>query len=240
MSDARIVIDADADKVVVESGKAKRAIRGVSDEATRAARSAGLYTDASGRWREANGRFVSSARQAELGLQGVEKQTRRAASAGGVFEAAGKRQKRTLEELGRAGRTASIGLGALVAGGLTHLIKTGADFEAEMSRVKAVTNATGSEFKDLTGLAQRMGAQTKFSSKQAASAMYELASAGFSVAEIKKALPGTLSLAAASNIELADAAEISSNALRGFGLDASKSGTSPTFSRRRSTTRRSR
>jgi TP901 family phage tail tape measure protein len=63
-----------------------------------------------------------------------------------------------------------------------------------------------------------MGADTKFSAGEAAAAMYELSSAGFSVRETSKALPGTLSLAAASNIDLASASEIAANALNGFGL----------------------
>lgn len=136
--------------------------------------------------------------------------------------AAGRRQTQTLHEMGRAARRATLVLGGLGVAMGTHLVKNGVEFEKEMSRVRAVLSATGGEMEQLNKLAMKMGADTKFSAGEAAKAMYELGSAGFSVQEMSGAMKGTLALAAASSIELADAAEISSNALRGFGLQSSQ------------------
>jgi TP901 family phage tail tape measure protein len=125
--------------------------------------------------------------------------------------------------VGSAIRHLSVGAFAGAGFGLMSLVKAGAEYEKEMARVKAVTGATGTQFKGLGDLAKQLGKDTKFSAGEAAQAMYELGSAGFKANEMSAVLPGTLALAAASSVTLADAAEISSNALRGFGLEGSKS-----------------
>ncbi len=149
----------------------------------------------------------------------VSSQSRSAAA----FTAALDKQQESLRGLRTWAGRAAIGVGGGLTLAVAHAIRTGMDFESQMARVQAVMGATGDEMDRLRQLALKLGADTKFSAGEAAEAMYELASAGFSVAETSDALPGVLSLAAASNVDLADAAEISSNALRGFGLDASES-----------------
>jgi TP901 family phage tail tape measure protein len=125
--------------------------------------------------------------------------------------------------VGSAIRHLSVGAFAGAGFGLMSLVRAGAAYEKEMARVKAVTGATGTQFKGLGDLAKQLGKDTKFSAGEAAQAMYELGSAGFKANEMAAVLPGTLSLAAASSVDLKDAAEISSNALRGFSLAGSKS-----------------
>lgn len=107
-----------------------------------------------------------------------------------------------------------IGLGAAA-------VNTGNDFEAQMSRVKAIAGATGDEFEQLRDLALQLGADTSFSASQAAEGMENLASAGFTSSEIIAAMPGLLDLAASSGADLGTATEIAASAIRGFGLDAS-------------------
>lgn len=115
--------------------------------------------------------------------------------------------------------------GAVAAGfGVMKLARAAVDYEKQMSRVKAVTGASSKEMAGLNALAKKMGAETKFSAGDAADAMYELASAGFKTNEMGKTLRGTLAVAAASNIDLASASEITANALRGFGLGSDKAG----------------
>ena len=113
--------------------------------------------------------------------------------------------------------TPILGLGVAAA-------KTSIDFEAEMSKVKAISGAVGDDFTLLNKQAIQLGADTVFSASEAAEGMENLASAGFNVNEIYSAMPGMLSLAASGDIEIADAADIASSALRGFGLEASQSG----------------
>lgn len=140
-----------------------------------------------------------------------------------AFNAALDKQRESLRGVTTFAKHASFAIGTGLALAIGHAIKVGMDFESQMARVQAVTGATAKEMDALRQLAIRLGADTKFSAGEAAEAMYELASAGFNVKETSKALPGTLALAAASSIDLATAAEISSNALRGFGLETKES-----------------
>src|SRR5690606_36689911 len=98
-------------------------------------------------------------------------------------------------------------------------IKTAGDFEASMNRVKAVTDATGKDFDALVEQAKLLGKTTQFSASEAADAMGFLAMAGFKVDEIMTALPGVLNLAAASQLDLAVAADIASYILSVYGLE---------------------
>lgn len=100
-------------------------------------------------------------------------------------------------------------------------IKAGSDFESQMSRVQAISGATGSEFNKLKEQAIQLGADTAFSSSQAAEGMENLAAAGFTTSEIMDAMPGLLDLAAASGEDLATSSDIAASTLRGFGLEAS-------------------
>lgn len=110
-----------------------------------------------------------------------------------------------------------VGVGAAV-------MKVGSDFEAQMSRVQAISGATGDELKALTDQAIDLGATTAFSAGEAAEGMENLASAGFNTQEIMSAMPGLLDLAASSGAELGTASEIAASAIRGFGLAASDAG----------------
>ena len=113
-----------------------------------------------------------------------------------------------------AGAAASLGgLGAAA-------IKVGSQFEAAMSRVKAISGATEDEFKNLNELAKQLGADTAFSASEAAAGMENLASAGFSATEIMSAMPGMLDLAAVSGGDVAAAADVAASALNAFGLEA--------------------
>ena len=75
------------------------------------------------------------------------------------------------------------------------IIGTGADYESVMARVKAVSGATADEFRRMGELAIKMGAETEFSTSQAAEAMQYLAMAGLKVDEVMGALPGAMELA---------------------------------------------
>lgn len=116
-----------------------------------------------------------------------------------------------------AGAAAIAGLGAVS-------VKIGMEFEAQMSRVQAISGATGEELKSLNDLALQLGADTAFSAKEAADGMENLASAGFSVNEITKAMPGLLDLAAVSGGDVAAASETAASAIRAFGLEAEDAG----------------
>ncbi|MGY0372472.1 phage tail tape measure protein [Clostridium sp. JNZ J1-5] len=100
--------------------------------------------------------------------------------------------------------------------------KASMDFEEQMSKVKAISGATGEDFNKLREQAIKLGADTSFSASEAANGMENLASAGFKTNEIMSAMPGMLSLAAAGGVDIATASDIAGSSLRGFGLEASK------------------
>lgn len=120
----------------------------------------------------------------------------------------------------QTGRTLTIGLTAplTLIGGLA--LKMSADFESGMNRVRAVTGATGKTFERLEDVAKNLGATTRFSATEAADAMGFLGQAGFDANKIMTALPATLNLAAAGALELGQSADLVTDVLAGFGLEA--------------------
>jgi hypothetical protein len=98
------------------------------------------------------------------------------------------------------------------------------NFEAEMSKVQAVSGATAEEFKALSDNAKELGASTMFSAREVASLQTEFAKLGFTATEITKVTESTLALAQASGSDLARSAEVAGSTLRAFGLDASETG----------------
>lgn len=122
---------------------------------------------------------------------------------------------------------ASIGRGALLAGGAMAAgfglaVKASMDFDKEMSQLQAASGATGDAMKDLRQAAIDTGRDTVFSASQAAEAETALAKAGVSAADILGgALTGTVNLAAAGQIDLAEAAETAASAMTQFGLAGS-------------------
>lgn len=127
-------------------------------------------------------------------------------------------------KLDSIGNMLTIGVTTPLIGVGTAAIMAGNDFEAQMSRVKAISGATASEFEDLEQQAIELGKATSFSATESAEAMENLASAGFSVSEITAAMPGMLDLAASSGEDLASSADIASSTLRAFGLEAGEAG----------------
>ena len=73
---------------------------------------------------------------------------------------------------------------AAVTGLGTAAVKTAADFDSEMSKVSAISGATGDDFDQLRAKAREMGAKTKFSASEAASAMEYMAMAGWKTGDI--------------------------------------------------------
>ena len=124
----------------------------------------------------------------------------------------------------KATTVAITGTATALGGVAAAAVKVGSDFEAQMSRVQAISGATGKEFEQLRQQAIQLGSDTAFSASEAAQGMENLAAAGFTTNEIMNAMPGMLNLAAASGEDLAGSADIAASALRGFGLEASEAG----------------
>ena len=103
-------------------------------------------------------------------------------------------------------------------------VKTAADFDTSMSKVAAVSGATGDDLDALRDKAREMGAKTKFSASEAADAMNYMAMAGWKTGDMLEGIEGIMNLAAASGEDLATTSDIVTDALTAFGLSAQDSG----------------
>ena len=105
---------------------------------------------------------------------------------------------------------------------LAYPLKAAMDFEQGIAEVGAITRANDADMVRLTENAREMGRTTKFSATQAAQGQKFLAMAGFKTDQIIDSMPGMLDLAAAANMDLGRTADITSNILTGFGMDATQ------------------
>ena len=125
---------------------------------------------------------------------------------------------KAFRDVGKSMAIAGVAMGAALGG----VVKIAGDFEKSMSRVKALSGANVTEFKSLSQAARDLGKSTVFSAAEAAEGMSYLAMAGYNTSEIIAAMPGLLDGAAAGQLELGRTADITSNILSGFGIEASE------------------
>lgn len=123
-----------------------------------------------------------------------------------------------------AGKTLTTSVTVPIVGAGTAVVKLSADFESAMSKVSAISGATGSDLEKLNTKAQEMGASTKFSATEAAEAFTYMAMAGWKTEDMLAGIEGIMSLAAADGLDLATTSDIVTDALTAFGLSAADSG----------------
>ena len=102
-------------------------------------------------------------------------------------------------------------------------INTGMEFDAQMSRVGAISGATSEEVEMLRQAAIQMGADSVFGASDAAKAMEYMGMAGWNAQQMIDGLPGIMNLAAASGEDLGTVSDIVTDALTAFGLSAKDS-----------------
>ena len=136
---------------------------------------------------------------------------------GGKFEEVGGKITSVGSTLTKTVTAPIVGLG-------TAAVKTAADFDEGMSKVSAISGATGDDLDALRTKAREMGAKTKFSATEAASAFEYMAMAGWKTGDMVSGIDGIMSLAAASGEDLATTSDIVTDALTAFGLKAEDSG----------------
>lgn len=131
----------------------------------------------------------------------------------GHLQSAGKNLETVGSTLTKTVTAPIIGLGGLV-------VKTSSTFESAMSRVQAVSGASGGELQKLSKKAQELGATTAWSASEVADGMTEMAKAGWSASDIVDGMAGVLNSASASGEDLAQVSTIVADAITGFGLKA--------------------
>ena len=145
-----------------------------------------------------------------------------------AFSTSSQNLSRSLKSTGKkmqsVGKSMSMSLTAPIValGGLA--VKTFADFEQSMAKVKAISGATGKDFEALTQTAKDLGISTRFAASEVSDLMLNYSKLGFSSGEIQKITASTLDLALATGEDLATSAMVAGGTLRAFGLDASQMG----------------
>jgi TP901 family phage tail tape measure protein len=177
----------------------------------------GFYRDASGRLRQANGRFATDAQKRMLeggGASGEGFGREFNKKGGGII-------RRGFEDL-----KSSLG-GLLIPAGVGAAViaigQIGMTYEDNLNILKAVTKATGAEMDQVAAKARDLGTDITLpgvSAAGAAAAMTELAKAGFTVQEAMDAAKGTLQLARVAGLSEAEASTIAASAVNAFGIEA--------------------
>ena len=131
----------------------------------------------------------------------------------------------------RQAKVGFVGAAGLATGGaalrvMASMMSPSMSLNTQMSAVGAIAGIekTSKEFKQLRDLASELGSSTQFTPTQTAQGMRFLAMTGFEANEILASMPSILDLAKAGDTDLATTADIASNILSAFGLEASQMG----------------
>lgn len=123
-----------------------------------------------------------------------------------------------ITELGSS-MTLGLTVPIVAAGGAATSVA--ASFDDAMSQVQGALGGASADMDGLRDLALQLGADTVFSATESAQAMVELAKGGLTEAQIKGgALAASMDLAAAGQLNLADAAATTVQMMGSFGLGA--------------------
>lgn len=201
-------------RVAASGGQDARALaefRKLNQEYLRAARNAGTYGKSLDAIRERHRRLTDAVEASSAQL--------------GRFRTIQERRQAMRDESSRrrdlVGNAAGLAMSGLA---MAAPLRIGMGFEESMSRVKAISGASGQQLAELTAQARELGATTVWSAKEAAEGMTFLSMAGFTTQQTLAAMPGMLSLASAGAVDLGTTADIASNILTGFGFEAERMG----------------
>lgn len=153
---------------------------------------------------------VSGARQMRDALEDTEAKARRASDGFTVM-------KGILANLATQG----IGMAAsAVKGFCADIVEIGQTFETSMSKVSALSGATGEDLAALEAKARELGASTTYSASEAADALGYMALAGWDTADMLEGVGSVLTLAQAGEMDLAAASDLVTDYLSAFNMTA--------------------
>lgn len=162
-------------------------------------------------------RIQAAARPASTGMRATDRAARELRGSIGAISA----ELPALQRVARFMGTAALA-GGVVAFGRSAL-SAGREFQAMMQRVEAATKASPGQIAQLSAAAKELGATTAFTATQSAEAIEVLAKNGLDVTSILDgALVSSVSLAGALGAEVAPAADLVTDLMQQFGLEASK------------------
>lgn len=118
----------------------------------------------------------------------------------------------------KAGTAISKGISAPAAAVGGFAIKTAADFEAGMSKVKAVSGASAADIEALGNKAREMGSKTSKSATEAAQGMEYMALAGWDTNQMLSGIEPLLRLAEAGSMDLGRASDLVTDSMSAMGI----------------------
>lgn len=142
---------------------------------------------------------------------------------GAKVKEVGDKIKEVGDNIAAVGKDITTKVSLPIATALGGAVKVTADFDTQMSKVKAISGATGDEFDQLREKAREMGATSKYSATEAGQAFEYMGMAGWKTEDMLNGISGIMNLAAASGEELGTTSDIVTDALTAFGMTASDS-----------------
>lgn len=153
--------------------------------------------------------------EAVLGVRGVKEFEQ-------AFENASNQVKtfdKIADGMKSTGKKMTAGITVPVVGMIGAIAKIGSEFEASMSKVAAVSGATGEEFEQLEERARELGSSTSFSATEAANGLEYMALAGWETEKMLSGLEPILHLAEAGALELGRASDLVTDSMAALGLE---------------------
>lgn len=169
--------------------------------------------------------------ETENELKNLQKELENSSTAMTKMTAAGEKLQSVGDTISGAGKKMLPVTAGITALG-TAAVTTAANFESSMSQVQATMGITKDSMSEvdgqsvntmdaLTALAKEMGETTAFSATECAEALNYLALAGYDTQEMVDTLPTVLNLAAAGDMELAEASDMVTDAMSALGMETS-------------------
>ncbi|GAK09005.1 phage tail tape measure protein [Geomicrobium sp. JCM 19038] len=170
---------------------------------------------------------LAAAMRTENQLSGLDAEIKKQESSwfqlGTRLEETGNKMQAVGKGITSTGKTLTKAVTVPLTGVGLAALKVGMDFESSMSKVQALTGESGDAMDALTEQAKHLGETTVFSASQAADGMAFLGMAGWETSAILEGMPGLLDLAASAQMDLGRAADITSNIMAAFSLEAAES-----------------
>jgi hypothetical protein len=122
--------------------------------------------------------------------------------------------------VGVAAAAASMKLGMMALNFTMDNIETYAEFEFQMAHLEGLLGRNRDEMQGFTDAAYDMAISTRYTAAESSAAMWEIASAGYEENEILEILPISAQAAAVGNMEMAEATDMLTSAMRSFRIPA--------------------
>lgn len=139
---------------------------------------------------------------------------------GKQWQRAGREITKTGDSIAKVGSSMTAAVTMPLVGAGAGCLTLAANFEAGMSKVQAISGASGEEMDSLNQKAMEMGAKTKFSATEAADAFSYMAMAGWKTEQMMSGIEGVMYLAGATGEDLAATSDIVTDAMTAFGMAA--------------------